>query len=253
MNIVNYAAQEQVPGLRKLWKAAFGDDDEFLDKFFSTAFAPHRCRCVTEGTEILAALYWFDTSCAGQKFAYLYAVATDPAHRGQGLCRLLLEDTLHALRHRGYQGALLVPGDEGLARMYEKLGFTPCTQVSEFCCAPEIPAAPIHKIDAAAYAQARALLLPRGSIIQEGENLAFLDQIARFYEGPGFLAAVSADGERLHCHELLGDITAAPRMLSALGLSFGCFRCPGTGRDFAMLYPLTPQCLRPGYFGLAFD
>lgn len=253
MNLVNYATREQIPELRKLWKAAFADDDAFLDKFFSAAFAPHRCRYLAEGAEILAALYWFDTFCDGQKFAYLYAVATSPAHRGRGLCRRLLEDTLHALRHRGYQGALLVPGDEGLARMYEKLGFSPCTQVSEFCCAPELPAAPIHRIDAAAYARARTLLLPPGSVIQEEENLEFLAQIACFYEGPGFLAALSLDGDELRCHELLGDISVAPRILSALGLRFGSFRCPGPGRDFAMVYPLTSQCRRPDYFGLAFD
>lgn len=253
MHIVDPVTPAHIPGLRKLWKDAFADDDGFLDKFFSTAFAPDRCRCIARSEEILAALYWFDTSCFAQKFAYLYAVATAPAHRGRGLCRALLEDTLHTLRRLGYQGALLVPGAAGLARMYEKMGFLPCTKIREFCCAPEFPPAPLHKIDAATYARSRALLLSPDSVIQEGENLAFLAQIACFYEGPGFLAAISTDGGEVRCHELLGDTAAAPGIVGALGLRSGRFRCVGKDRDFAMVYPLTARCPRPGYFGLAFD
>lgn len=252
MNI-DHPTTQQIGDLRSLWKTAFGDKDDFLDLFFSSAFSPERCRCITEGGEILAALYWFDTSCQGQKLAYLYAIATDPAYRNQGLCRRLIADTGELLKSRGYAGMLLVPEDENLSRMYARMGFESCTTVSEFLCAPEIPAAAIHKIDAATYARTRQILLPKGSVIQEGENLAFLETQATFYSGPGCLAAVTINGEKLHCHELLGDAAAAPQILTALGLSMGFFRCPGKGKPFAMLHPLTGDCPVPAYFGLAFD
>ena len=253
MSILNYVPPEWVPALKRLWKAAFGDDDAFLDRFFSTAFAPERCRCIVEAGEVRAALYWFDASCSDQKFAYLYAIATDPAHRNRGLCRQLVENTKEALKARGYAGLLLVPQEEALSQLYERMGFTPCTTVSEFWCAPELPAAAIHKIDAAAYTRSRQLLLPRDSVVQEGENIAFLESQATFYAGPGFLAAVTMDGENLHCFELLGDTAAAPQILTALGLPYGFFRCPGKGKPFAMLCPLTQTCPSPAYFGLAFD
>lgn len=252
MNI-DHPAPQQLTGLRGLWKTAFGDTEDFLDLFFDTAFSPDRCRCITEGDEILAALYWFDTVCQGRKFAYLYAIATDPACRNQGLCRRLVEDTKALLAARGYAGALLVPQDKHLTQMYQRMGFQPCTTVSEFWCAPEIPAAAIYKIDASAYIKARSVLLPKGSVLQEGENIAFLDKQATFYEGPGCLAAVTMDGENLHCFELLGDSAAAPQILTALGLSLGFFRCPGKGKPFAMLCPLASDCPIPTYFGLAFD
>lgn len=92
---------EQLPQLRQLWKVSFGDSEEFLDSFFSLAFAPERCRCVTEAGQLTAALYWFDCSCRGEKMAYLYAVATAEASRGQGLCRALMEDTHGHLRKLG--------------------------------------------------------------------------------------------------------------------------------------------------------
>lgn len=253
MNIVNYIPAGLIPALRGLWKTAFGDDDAFLDKFFTLAFAPERCRCITEDDSVLAALYWLDTTCEGRRLAYIYAVATDPAHRNRGLCRRLMENTLSALKARGYDGALLVPVTPDLIRMYEKMGFSPCTTVSEFWCGPQIPAAPLHKVDSAAYALARKNLLPPGAVLQEGENLAFLESQATFCTGPGFAAAVTAEGEKLHCLELLGDPAAAPHILKALGYDYGFFRCPGKGKTFAMLYPLTDSCPKPSYFGFAFD
>lgn len=253
MNIVNYITDDLIPGLRKLWQDAFGDEDAFVDMFFGTGFAPERGRCIVEDGKVVAALYWFDTFCQDQKLAYIYAVATDPDYRNRGLCRMLMEDTRSALRARGYAGMLLVPVREELARMYSKMGFESCTTVNEFWCGAQIPAAPIHKTDSASYAMTRRALLPRDGVIQEGENMTFLDAQATFYTGPGFAAAVAMDGENLHCCELLGDPEMAPGILMALGCSYGFFRCPGPGREFSMLCPLTQDCPKPSYFGLAFD
>ena len=120
-----YPNETLIPGLRDLWKKAFGDTDEFLDLFFSTAYAPDRCRCIARGDAVQSVLYWFDCELAGQKMAYIYAVVTDSARRGQGLCRTLLADTHRHLAQQGYQAALLVPAEESLRAMYRKLGYEP--------------------------------------------------------------------------------------------------------------------------------
>ena len=39
--------KQDIPALKALWQEAFGDEEAFLDCFFSTAFSPKRCRCVT--------------------------------------------------------------------------------------------------------------------------------------------------------------------------------------------------------------
>ena len=91
-------ADSLIPSLRDLWKAAFGDTDAFLDDFFSTAYAPHRCRCIVMDGQVAAALYWLDCACEGRKLAYIYAVATHPHHRGKGLCRTLMSETMEVLR-----------------------------------------------------------------------------------------------------------------------------------------------------------
>ena len=64
----------EISSLRRLWKEAFGDTDEFLDAFFSTGFSPDRCRSITMEGETAAAAYWLPCVCQGQPFAYIYAV-----------------------------------------------------------------------------------------------------------------------------------------------------------------------------------
>lgn len=252
MNI-DYPRPEQIPQLRSLWKAAFGDGDEFLDPFFEIAYAPGRCRCVTVNGKLAAALYWFETTCEGQRFAYVYAVATDPDFRGRGLCAALMADTARLLQEQGYDGILLYPASDGLARMYGKMGYERCTTVSEFTCEAAVEALPLRRIDKKEYAQLRRLLLPRGGVVQEGPMLAFLATQASFYAGEDFVAAVSEGDEGLHCHELLGNLSAAPGILRALGQKSGFFRTCGGEKLFAMARSLRKNCRKPAYFGLPLD
>ena len=241
-----------IPGLRRLWKAAFGDTDEFLDDFFSIAYDPGRCRCVEEDGEIAAALYWFDCELEGARLAYVYAVATDPACQGRGLCRMLMADTARHLARSGYQGIVLVPQEAGLIKMYASMGYVPCGSVNEFH-AMAGAVIPVRKIDAAEYAVIRRKLLPAGGVVQEGENLRFLAAQAAFYAGENWLAAGAEVDGMLWCPEFLGDPALAPGLVKALGYREGSFRVPGRERPFAMFRPLSEDCPRPLYFGLAFD
>lgn len=250
---IDYPAPAQIPKLRGLWKDAFGDDDAFLDLFFSTAFSPYRCRCVTEGEQVTAALYWFDCECMGQKLAYLYAVATASSHRGRGLCRSLMEDTRLLLGAQGYGGILLVPENEPLIQMYGKMGYSPCTFLREFRAAAAGGAIPMKQVTAEEYASLRRKLLPPGGVIQERENLRYLGAQAEFWAGDGFAAAITRSGNTLHCHELLPQGGAAGQIVQTLGCKEGFFRVPGLQKPFAMYRALVPGAEKPAYFGLAFD
>lgn len=249
----DHPSEAQIPGLRRLWKTAFGDDDAWLDQFFSLAYAPERCLCIADGTQVLAALYWFDVSCENKPLAYLYAVATDPACRNQGLCRTLIAAAKERLTQLGYAGALLKPENAGLSQMYERMGFRPCTTVTERQLPAAPAAAPVRRLDATEYARLRREMLPKGGVVQEGAALALLENQAQFFSGPDFLAAVSPDVSLLHCHEFLGNPDAASALLHTLGYSVGFFRFPGGERPFASFCPLSPDCPKPAYFGLALD
>lgn len=250
---INYPTDTQIPGLRGLWKEAFGDEDVFLDAFFQTAFNPRRCRCITEKGAVVAMLYWFEVTCRGQRFAYLYAVATAAAHRGRGLFSALLADTKQVLTEAGVDGILLVPETEALARMYEKFGFSACTANRSITAeAGEIPAQ-MREVGATEFARLRRQLLPPDGVLQEGADLAFLATQCHFWAGKGWLAVGQVYDGKLVCPEFLGDERAIPALLCALNVPMGQFRLPGAEMPFAYLLPLRPDCVRPGYFAFALD
>ncbi len=249
---INYPSPTQEGQLRELWRLAFGDSEEFIDLFFEAGYQPEHCRCVTVAEKAAAALYWFDTECDGQKFAYLYAVATHPEYRNRGLCRWLMEDTHALLKERGYDGALLTPAELPLRQMYAGMGYNDCCTVAEFSAEAGVPVL-IREIGREEYAALRRQYLPEGGVIQEGRNLHFLEGFARFYKGGDFLLAAAVDGKTLRGLELLGNKQAAPGILGALGYAEGIYRSPGEDFPFTMFRPLKMGVKAPSYFGLAFD
>lgn len=242
-----------IPALRQLWQEAFQDDDAFLDKFFSAGYHPSRCRAVLEENQAVAALYWFDCKWESKKLAYLYAVATAEAFQGQGLCRFLMEDTHGLLKSLGYAGCVLVPGSEGLRRMYEKLGYATATTLREFTREAGAEACPVTEISRAEYARLRAVALPEGGIAQEGAGLSFLETYATFYAGNECLLCAVKDGQKLFVPEFLGDISQIPGILRTLQCTEGTIRTPGEEKPFAMYRSLTGDPSAPSYFAHAFD
>ncbi len=243
----------QISDLRDLWQEAFGDTEQFLDDFFSSAFSRDRCRCVEIDGTIAAALYWFDCSCDDQRIAYLYAIATAKAYRGQGLCRKLMDDTHHHLRSLGYDGALLVPSSKELFVFYERGGYTVCSCIGALSCFASQENISLNVISSEEYAIRRRNFLPENGVIQEEENLRFLQTQVSFYTTASTLLAARREGNTLYGAELLGDISQAPAITGALSCTAGKFRIAEGDTPFAMYYPLTKTALPPSYFGLAFD
>lgn len=249
---IDYPQPGQLQQLRMLWQEAFGDTEDYLDGFFYHVFSSDRCRCVTVGDQVTAALYWLDCRANQRPMAYLYAIATAKSHRGKGLCRALMADTHSLLQDLGYAGCLLVPGHHGLFRMYRDMGYAVCSGIREFTCTAGSEPLPLRQIGAEEYAQLRRQKLPDGGVIQEGENLTLLTQNAKLYAGEDILLCAAIEDSRLICPEILGNADAAPAVLAALSAASGTFRTPGNDRDFAMYHPLT-DAPAPAYFGLAFD
>ena len=248
-----YPNPEEIRQLLLLWKEAFGEYDGFWELFLETGCLPDHCRCITENGQVTAGLSWFDCSCGDEKIAYVYAVVTNPSHRGKGLCRKLMEDVHALLKTKGYASILLVPAEEGLRKMYRKLGYADCTTVSELDCTAGETAAEIRNISPEEYARLRRKLLPEKGVLQEGKNLSFLAAQARLFAGEDFLLAAYLESDRLHGMELLGNPAAAPGILRALGCKSGAFQIPGKGRPYAMLHKLKEDAAIPRYFGLAFE
>lgn len=247
---IEFPREDRIPQLRMLWKEAFGDPDTFLDSFFATAFSSERCLCAVEAGKVLSAVYWFHCECWGKPMAYLYALATDRACRGKGLAHSLMDAVHRQLADRGYAGTLLVPGEDSLFELYATMGYRLCGSTRSFSCAGAAEAVNLRRVDRAEYARLRREFLPEGGVIQEGENLDFLQTQASFYTGAGFLLAARREGDTLYGLELLGDTGVAPGAVRALGCGKGMFRAYGPGDPFAMYRGSGEP---PVYFGLAFD
>lgn len=243
----------QIAGLRRLWQEAFGDTEAYLEGFFRLGFAPENCLCAAQGDIVYAALYWLDMVCSGKKIAYIYAVATAKSHRGQGLCRVLMEYAHGLLARRGYAAAVLVPENEGLARMYGKMGYAPCCGISRLTFAAGSDALSLRRVGPREYNALRNALLPEGSVELGEKALAFLAIHAEFFAGEDFtLAAVQEEGV-LHALEYLGDPAKAPGIAASLNCREGSFRVPGNEVPFAFYRPLKEDAPRPAHFGFSFD
>lgn len=242
-----------IPALTALWQEAFGDTGAYIDGFMSTAFSEKRAFAAFVDGSIAAALYWFDCSVCGERAAYLYAIATSKEFRGRGICSALMDYTHRYLASAGYAIVLLVPSEEGLFDFYGKMGYLPFGGINEVVCHAANTPSRIEKIDVSQYRDLRRKMLPTKGVLQEKENLAYLNLDFELYRGEDFLLAARREGKRLFAVELLGNPGAADGILTALGCTEGVFRTPGDKRRFAMYLPLKKDAPVPSYFGLAFD
>jgi len=124
---LRFASSQDIPQLRRLWRRVFGDPEEYLDLFFRNCFPHARAMVAEENGAVLSALYLLPlTLFVGERAypaAYIYAVATDPDHRGQGLSTALLGETHRLLTAEGVAATVLVPAETGLFSYYGARGF----------------------------------------------------------------------------------------------------------------------------------
>ncbi len=237
-----------IPRLKLLWKEVFGDSDSFIKGFFSVAFAAERARVAVADDNIVAALYIFDCSCDRKKLAYIYAVQTDPAFRGRGICRSLFEDTHRYLKEKGYSGVILVPSGEALEEMYEKFGYYTFAEGKKITVRAGTDKLLIWRVNTAKYERTREEMLDRYAVLQQGVSTQFLALSEELYESEYFLLAAHREEDRLIVTEFLGNDSLLPDIVYTLGLSLGEYKTPR-----AMYCPFDTDSPTPTYFGLSFE
>ena len=242
-----------IPQLRKLWKNTFGDPEGYLDRFFNTAYSKDRCFCILDDQQVITMLYWFDAQWDNKNIAYLFAAATDIDHRGQGLCRKLIDHTHRFLQEQGYYGVVLSPAEPSLFHFYGKMGYKPFSPVDTFTCQAGATPAKLERLTSAEYCLQRKSFLPKNSVLQEGLTLDFLSTYSEFWTGEDFLLCCAKEGNTLYVQELLGDPHSAAGIVTALNCAEGHFRTPGSQAPLAMYLPLREDDRIPAYFGLPLD
>lgn len=263
------ATAADLPQLTALWQTAFGDEISVIQAFWKQCFGKIRVFCLSEEKKLCAMacalpLSYVDEDGEVHSCAYLYAVATEPAFRGQGCCRALLAQAERSLQRDGLKLCCLVPGEASLFAFYQKLGYT----IAFTCHRQSIPAKKaegirLRRIDASAYENLRQMQL-YGQFISYPEFLLELQQQAGLASGAGLyriesnelvcVAACEKQGERLLIREMLpADESLAAHLAHSLGCKEVMLQSPGDALPYGMAKALSDIPLpQNSYLGLAF-
>ena len=124
---IRFPLESEYENLKALWQTAFDDSEESLDYFFQSAASPERVLAVFEEGKPISALYMLESDILIDKKEYsayyIYAVCTHPDFRGKGLMKSLFEELFKVGKSRNIDYLFLVPEEEYLFNIYEKLGF----------------------------------------------------------------------------------------------------------------------------------
>ena len=289
---IRFARWEDCPRLKRLWKAAFGDEDSYIDGFYQDRFSPQETMVLEEegALQAMLTLLPMETVLAGGERVStpcVYAVATSRESRGRGYATGLLAQAHRTMEERGDKGAVIVPAGDSLFAFYRQRGFADGFSLRERRLTPEelLPAArdPRAQVTALApgeYHRRREALLQGSCHVDCGEEgLVYQDRVGR-RSGGGLLAvdvgpvqgcaAVERDGDRLILKELLLPPAVMEAGLAAVADRFTCreilLRAPlgageagGDPRPFAQVRWYDRRLAQafageaPGYLGIAYD
>lgn len=207
--------EQEVPRLKELWRLCFGDEEEYIDHYFTTYYRPERALVLEAEGEVWSMLLTFPflltqkegTQCPA---CYIYAFCTHPQVQGRGYGRSLLAFAEKQAKKEGCSAAVMVPGEESLFRFYETLGYRSLGWLREAELFPtaEDELRPVPCTAEAYHARRESLLSGTPHVSYDGETLAYQERLCRSSGGGFFLlgqgaAAVEPEEDTLFVKELL--------------------------------------------------
>lgn len=124
---IHFPLESDYENLKALWKTSFDDTKESLDSFFEKTVSCDRVLAAFDDGKPVSALYMLESRIVADKkdysAYYIYAVCTHPEYRGKGLMKKLFQELFKVAKSRNIDYLFLVPEEEYLFALYEKLGF----------------------------------------------------------------------------------------------------------------------------------
>ena len=254
-----------------LWSLVFGDEEALVLEFFRIfAHTPHFGICAEQNGTIAAAAYcpqgtdYVTADSTVEKGAYLYAVATHPDHRKQGLaaklCQLLKEQVFNA----GCTYLFTKPSEESLYPWYEeKIGAVPTMGIQPAAFARRTPVSlSVSPLSTADYMAQRAKALQDLPHVRHNENWTqWAHLLHQAYGGDfcavgDFIADYFSDGSTLQINELLPHPTMeeAEQVAQALMHHTNTIRCTCTlyGEEHYVSAVTQDAALPTGWFGVCY-
>ncbi len=121
---------------KNLWKVCFGDDDSYIDFYFSNKYKADETAVLLYNNEIAAMATMIPGKLVmptgnSQGLAMLYAVATHPESQGKGFSTQIMEFCHKHLMEKGVDLSILVPAEESLFDFYSKRGYQEAFYIRE--------------------------------------------------------------------------------------------------------------------------
>lgn len=142
--MIRFAKDEDHPQLKVLWNQVFGDSEAAIDFYFSNRHQ-NQNMLVYEVEDVIAGmLTMLPVQLAFgpemQNGRYIYAVATAPAYRNQGISSQLLLYCHNWMEKNEEIAAVLAPASDSLFAFYQKRGYSTVFYVETTTLhAPDLP------------------------------------------------------------------------------------------------------------------
>lgn len=217
--------------LKKLWLSCFDDSPEVVDAFFSKTVTPENIIAAFDGRVAVGALYLIDSfvTVAGRRFNayYIYGVCTHPRCRNKGIMTRCFEILENIVKNNQIDYIFLVPAEESLFKMYEKLGFKTGIEYSEeviYNKGDKNNKFTEKPMDYESYVKLRENITVETPVITLGErgfNTFFHpvgDHVACVYNGSDY-AVFEKENEAVIVHEWTGNRESVLEMVFSLSCS----------------------------------
>ena len=129
--MIRLAQAADLPGIKRLWMAAFADSEAATDFYFDNRMPREKLLdnllVDTKGGELrgMLSMLPIELVSGGKSYAarYFFAIATDERFRRRGISTRLIEEAERETLARGGHASLLVPASDALFDFYGKRGF----------------------------------------------------------------------------------------------------------------------------------
>lgn len=125
--MINFANSNTTKFVRQMWKICFGDNDDYVNLYFSKVYNENNTLIYFEEDTITASLqmlpYTINFYGESVPFYYLAGLCTLPEHRRKGYMEQLIFKSYEVMKKRNIPLAILVPAEKWLFSFYEKYGF----------------------------------------------------------------------------------------------------------------------------------
>lgn len=113
--------------LKELFLEVFSENSSFVELIFSDVLFDSDCFAIKENNKIVSFLYAIkkDVKIGNEikNCVYIYGVGTHKDYRKKGYMRMLLDEAYEYYEEKNIEFLYLVPANESLFKMYEKLGY----------------------------------------------------------------------------------------------------------------------------------